>query len=321
MIDTNPLAELPPFKFNRLLHGKLSDDEQRAELYRQLHDERRLQVFRSPADAHAGSGTTPLFNQQVVLLSERAHVLQALTDDHHFSNAPYRTLGSGTFMLGLDGMAHAEQLGFARRALRFSPAEIQVLAALAWSAARVVPLQTRRFDAALLAEQVALRYAALLFGFPLSEHPYLEAAMRSGYQQLVYQIIGRHFSLDLALEPRAKAAGGALLQHTVDLLNRYAAGEVPDDLGELRRAPGLAEFRPVCQRVAEDPGEQSATELAVIVCGLIAGTIGNVQACVAIALDAIVSAPVGAAPRPGLRPTGSIDSPLGDVGRACRCAR
>lgn len=306
MFDLDASGTLTPFQFNQRLLQALSCDAQRAALYAQLQQAPRLLQFQSMAQAApdpAAPGTVPPFHQTVTLLTAREHIDLALRDGRHFSNAPYAALGSGTFMLGLDGMAHAMQRGFAQRLMKYSPQELAALTDLAWRAAAVLPLKQRRFDVAALAEQVGLRFAALLFGLPMHEHPYLEAAMRSGYQHLVYQIIGRHFSYDPAVPVTAQRAGAAFLQRTVALLGDYAAGHVPDDVRELQQhlavagqAPGMAalqRFQPVCARLVAEPSELSGTEMASLVGGLIAGTIGNVQASVAIALQALLAAPQG----------------------------
>ncbi|MDT7833649.1 cytochrome P450 [Aquabacterium sp. OR-4] len=307
MLDLDAPGTLTPFQFNQRLLQVLSCDEARAGLYAQLLREPRLLQFQSMAQAApdpAAPGAVPAFHQTVTLLTAREHIDQAMRDDRHFSNAPYAALGSGTFMLGLDGMAHAMQRGFAQRLLKYQPAELAALIDIAWRAAAVLPLKQRRFDAAALAEQVGLRFAALLFGFPLHEHPYLEAAMRYGYQHLVYQIIGRHFSYDPAVPVAAQRSGALFLQRCVAVLGDYARGEVPDDvrelqhnlaaIGQARGIEALKNFQPVCARLVAEPSELSGTEQASLVGGLIAGTIGNLQACVSIALQALMSAPQGA---------------------------
>lgn len=303
MPDLAAPGTLTPFQHNQRLLQALSSDDQRAALYDRLLREPRLLQFQSMAQAAAPDaaqpGTVPPFHQTVVLLTAREHIDLAMRDDRHFSNAPYAALGSGTFMLGLDGMAHALQRGFAQRVLKYGPAELAALTDIAWRAAAVLPLKQRRFDAAALAEQVGLRFAALLFGFPLAEHPYLEAAMRYGYQHLVYQIVGRHFSYDPAAPVAAQKAGALFLQRCVGLLGGYARGELPDDVRELQQTlaaiaqargiEALQHFQPLCARLVAEPSELSGTELASLVGGLIAGTIGNVQASVSIALQALLS--------------------------------
>lgn len=302
---TDPDAPpLTPYQFNQQLQRTLADDASRDALYAQLRASGEVIQFQSLAAAPVLTGAVPQYHQTVALLTAREHVELALRDDRLFSNAPYQPLGSGTFMLGLDGMAHALQRGLAARLLRYNPAEIGALVEIAWQAASVLPLKGRRFDAAQLGEQVGLRYAALLFGYPLDQHGVLEASMRAGYQQLVHQIIGRHFTFDPVPQKTAEAAGAVFLMRTLALLSGYAAGETPDDvvelkaqlqaIGQQRGLPGLDHFVPVAERLVAEPGELSGHEMASLLGGLIAGTIGNVQASVALALDALLLDPASA---------------------------
>ena len=299
MTDPQTLAlmspQLPPLHANRALLQALSDDTQRAALYRQLREARQVLQFTSTADARSPgqAAELPVLRQTVALLTAREHIDLAFSDTVHFSNASYRPLGSGTFMLALDGPAHAQQRLQAAQLLRKLPAaHLHALIAGAWKTAAVLPLKQRSFNAAALAEQVALRFVGFLFGFPFSEHPVLEAAIGLGYQQLVYQIVGRHFEPQPLLEPTARAAGGRLLVSINTLLADYLRGDVPDDIQDLQKqAPG---FVPLCQHLVAEPGTATLGELAVLVGGLMAGTIGNVQASVAIALDHLLDSPAQA---------------------------
>lgn len=288
MFDLKTFSQLGALQANRLLLDTLSDDQRRADLYRQLRQARQVLRFTSTADA--GAPGAPVYRQTVVLLAAREHIDLAFSDASHFSNSPYRPLGSGTFMLALDGTAHAQQRQQGIDLLKqIQRPYLQPLIDSAWDIAAVLPLKQRGFNAAVLAEQVALRFAGLLFGLPFSDHPLLEAAMRAGYQQLVYQIVGRHFEPQLLLDSKAKATGAMLAMSLNALLGQYLRGQVPDDIRELqRKAPG---FVPLLQRLAEAPGESTLAELSVLAGGLIAGTIGNVQASVAIALDELLDGP------------------------------
>ena len=299
MLDLDAQAQTPPFRFSQTLLDALSDDRQRSQLYAQLRQSQQVLVFQSQADArdnlsssHAGGhagGDVPVFHQDVALLTTRAHIEQALSDGQHFSNSAYKPLGSGTFMLALDGAGHALQRGLAVRLLRpYTPEVIAALIGLAWQTAAVLPLKTRSFNAAALAEQVALRFAGFLFGHPFNAHPVLEASMRSGYQHLVYQIVGRHFVFQPQWEAGAKLAGARFMMDTTELLGQYLRGQVPDDIQQLqRRLPG---FEPLCQRAVAEDVECSLTELGVLMGGLMAGIVGNIQASVAIALDHLLDA-------------------------------
>jgi cytochrome P450 len=303
------LAEhVRPFEANRILFKWLSDDADRAALYRYLSIHRPLLKFQSRADTKAAQerDNTSVFQQSVYLLSKREHVVCALTDTERFSNAPYRELGSGTFMLALDGGDHQPQRDFAAAYLKSLQAPtIAALAEVAFLAAAALPLKQRQFDLAELAEQTALRFMGFLFGYAQKDHTLLESSMRAAYLGLNYQILGRHFVTEPGIMPEAERGMGALLQRTAALLDLYceqigraqkdAIEAIDLELKEIRayknrsgRRP-LEDFVPLLRRIAGQAGPNAAsnysgTELAVVIVGLIAGTIGNVQASVAIAI-------------------------------------
>ncbi len=298
------------YEANRLLFKWLSDDDARVALYRHLLDrKKRVLEFQSRADTKTGPTGESEFHQDVYLLSAREDVERALTDTANFSNEPYQALGSGTFMLGLDGGDHGLQREFASAFLHVDAKTIATLSTLAFKAAAVLPLKRRQFDLVELAEQVALRFVGFLFGFAQADHPKLEATMRQAYLGLNYQILGRHFVSAPGVIDNANTGMGALLQRVAYLIDLYreCIGQEQEDeyqvidleLKELReytdehnRRP-LEKFVPVLRTLAEReravliPKQRySGTELAVIVVGLIAGTIGNVQASVSIAINA-----------------------------------
>src|SRR5206468_1025921 len=96
-------ADGTTFQQNRLLFSWLCDEHQRAALYQELLQAPRVLPFTSRADAKARASDPgdSQYHQTVYLLTQRAHIEQALTDTASFSNSPYLALGSGTFMLGL----------------------------------------------------------------------------------------------------------------------------------------------------------------------------------------------------------------------------
>ena len=287
MVDLDDFLKKGPLQANRWLLDVLQHDGERADLYRQLRARRQLLRFTSTADA--GSPGQPVYRQEVVLLALPEHIERALTEADKFSNSPYRALGSGTFMLGLDGPPHTAQRTQAGPLLAAISPWLPALNKIAWNIAAVLPLKQRGFDAAGLAEQVALRFAGLLFGLPPQDHVLLETAMRLGYQQLTYQIVGRHFEPQPLLDIRAKGAGGAFAARMTELLGEYLRGDVPQDILDLQtRLPG---FVPLLQALAREPGGATLAELTVLAGGLIAGMIGNVQASVAIALDCLLESP------------------------------
>jgi len=297
-----------PFEANRILFTWLSDDADRAALYKYLSIHRPLLRFQSRADikAHGKCDRDSVFRQSVYLLSKREHVVRALTDTERFSNAPYRELGSGTFMLALDGGDHQPQRDFAAAYLKSLQApSIAALAELAFLAAAALPLKQRQFDLAELAEQAALRFMGFLFGYAQKDHTLLESSMRAAYLGLNYQILGRHFVTKPGIMDEAEKGMGALLQRTAALLDLYRAQigreqkdefeAIEDEIKEIRAyenrsgSQPLEQFVPLLRRIAGQSGPNpasnySGTELAVVIVGLIAGTIGNVQAAVSIAI-------------------------------------
>ena len=322
--DLSPFSEAQKgdkhYQANRVLLSWLADDSDRAALYQYLRETEQNPVgleFQSCADTKANADDLSAFHQNVWLLTSRNIVNRALTDEALFSNEPYQALGSGTFMLGLAGKPHQVQREFAHAVIQ-PCAALDLLANLAFRAAATGPLKQRRFDLCYLAEQAALRLAGYLFGVPNGDHLLLEAAMRAAYRGLNYQIIGRHFVVaDAEDAAKGKIAAAKFTARLAAIISGYqdaalpaddaADGKprapspeenlkrLPDDLREfktdfetLSARPGmerLKDFKPVCEFLAEGAGHYSGTELAIIVAGMIAGTIGNIQASVSIAIN------------------------------------
>jgi len=353
-----------PFDANRILLTWLSDDADRAELYRYLSIHRPVLKFQSRADTQSHPTGNSVFHQDVYLLTRRDDIVRALTKTAEFSNAPYRDLGSGSFMLGLDGGDrddHDAQRAFASAYLRhigtppgtgrddpktenafadyvrdFPPPPrangtgetegqaferylhhvdrqtISALSSVAFMAAAALPLKQRQFDLVELAEQAAVRFVGFLFGFAQADHWLIQETMRDAYLGLNYQILGRHFVSEPGIIPKANVSMGKLLRRTAELIDIYCArigreqedeyDTLTDELTELQAYKDqhllqpLADFVPILRRIGQqDPAttkqEFSGTELAVIVVGMIAGTIGNVQASVAIAINEYFSLP------------------------------
>jgi cytochrome P450 len=300
-LTTGPQDDL----LNHRLFSILSDNAQRSQLYQELLAQPQVLSFTSRADTKFRStddGNSE-YHQTVHLLTQRAHIEQALTDTVRFSNAPYLALGSGTFMLGLDKDKptpatdeHLAQRKLAMQAFRFSPATIAVLSGVAYQAASTLPLKSRYFDLALLAEQAALRFVGFMFGFAQSDIALLERTTRLAYAGMGYQMYARHFVTSPGTLLEASAGMGALLVRVAQLIDLYQhpigrtevdeAKAIGDELEELQAFhPALASFKPVLKGLAENPGGFSGTELAAIVVGSIAGIVGNVQASVSIAIS------------------------------------
>lgn len=328
--DLSPFTEAQKgdkhYQANRVLLSWLADDSDRAALYQYLRETEKNPVgleFQSCADTKANADDLSAFHQNVWLLTSRNIVNRALTDEALFSNEPYQALGSGTFMLGLAGKPHQVQREFADAVIQ-PCAALDLLANLAFRAAATGPLKQRRFDLCYLAEQAALRLAGYLFGVPNGDHLLMEAAMRAAYRGLNYQIIGRHFVVaDAEDAAKGKIAAAKFTARLAAIISGYqdaalpeeknANGKprapspeenlkrLPDDLREfktdfetLSARPGmerLKDFKPVCEFLAEGAGHYSGTELAIIVAGMIAGTIGNIQASVSIAINQFFQEP------------------------------
>ena len=201
-----------PAEANRLLFTWLSDDDERAKLYRCLLNSSEVLKFQSRADITERSTLhDSVFHQEVYLLAKRQHVQRALTTPEEFSNSPYRALGSGTFMLGLDDADHEKQRAFAREFLHYDAPTIDALASVAFKAAAVLPSKQREFDLVDVCEQVALHFVGFLFGFEEADHFRLGETMRAAFLGLNHQIVGRHFVSEPATIPNASIAMGLLL--------------------------------------------------------------------------------------------------------------
>lgn len=298
-VDLIVYAAASDFKKNHLLFDWLGDDERRGELYEAVNAQ-RAGVLKFPSLARDTAlptlpktppDTTPGF---AYLITSRVLIEQALRDPTRFSNSPYVELGSGSFMLALDegGPQHARrqlQMAAAGPAFHLTPTQTQDLCAYAFRAAAPMALRTSGFDLADLAEQAALRFCAALYGYPAADYPLLEDTLRRAYRALNHQILGRHFLSDPLVLPEADAAMARLLARTSVLIGEYALGvsDRPEDLED----PGgaLPRLRRVMAVLAEDPGALSAEERAVFVVGAMVGSVGNVQASVCIAMQALLA--------------------------------
>ena len=293
-----------PYPQNHRLFSLLCDDTQRAALYQELLRRPQVLPFTSRADTkfRATDAGNSQYHQTVYLLTQRAHIERALTDSAFFSNAPYLALGSGTFMLGLDKDqpspatdAHLAQRKLAMQAFKYDPATIAVLSVVAHKATSTLPLKSRYFDLATLAEQAALRFVGFLFGFAQADIALLERTTRMAYAGMGYQMFARHFVTSPGTLLDASTGMGALLVRVAQLIDQYQtpisrvdsdeAKTIAAELAELQAFhPALAQFQPVLPSLAKIAGAYSGTELAAIVVGAIAGIIGNVQASVSIAI-------------------------------------
>lgn len=313
-LDTYAATQaLSPRHANHQLFEWLSDDEQRLDLYRCLRKQPQVLKIQSRADVKQNHDDhlPNKYVQDIYFLSSREHVEQAFKNsDSDFSNAPFKALGSGNFMLEMDKSAeHTAQRAFAGAYLHFDAATIHALCTVSFLAAAVLPLKRRHFDMAELAEQAALRFVGFLFGFAQADHVMLEGWMRKTARALSYQTFARHFVTDPAAIPDNAVALAALAKRIAELIDLYQGQigtrqsdefqTIEDELKELRGFEfknsnlSLAGFTPILRRMGSNqttipnqpPCNYSTNELAVIVSGLIAGTVSNVQSGAALVIS------------------------------------
>lgn len=259
------------YQANQLLYRWLNDDAQRARLYAQMKAAGRT-TLRFPSLAYPATVERPGEAYLVTHPDDIAHALQ------HLSVAPYAALGGGQFMLAMDaGPEHTAQRNYALKLLDAVAGHAETSAKLAFRRASVLAFKRADFDLAALAEAFALRYVSVLFGFPDQAYGVLKGTMARLYEELCFQILGRHFSGEPMkprpfVEPKDK-----LDQWIIDML---------DGTGPTERRISIRDAakygRPVLAQMQDDDGGYDRQQLAVIVQGLMGGTIGNVQASVCI---------------------------------------
>ena len=143
------------------------------------------------------------------------------------------------------------------------------------------PLNSHEFDLAIdVAEQAALHFVKLLFGFRDEAQGVLQRLAIGAYERLVFQIIGRHFV----------AAADSNLPPLGSLKAKWLKGELQKEIDFAARSKGDEPFREgapkesVIKKLDRYPGGLDREMLEVIVAGLIAGTVGNVRAAVPIVI-------------------------------------
>ena len=264
------------YEKNQLLFSWLRDEDARTELFAEMRSAKPIIKFTSRAPRRVNGKTRN--KQAVYLLSRRKDILKALK---HFSNAPYGALGTGTFMLGLDGPdpEHVRQRQYMARQFRYSEAELTAAAERAWQAASVLPLKRPSFDLVKdIAEQAALRFTIMLFGFEDKDLPVLSKTMALAYRGMSYQMFARHFVTEPGTVPKAMQGMGGLMQRIAEII----------DAGAPHSNPVIAE--PVLKRLASNPEDFSGRELAVMAVGSIAGIIGNFEASISLAVAGMFKA-------------------------------
>jgi hypothetical protein len=301
---------------NRVLFDWLCDDADRAALLTTLMStgaplDVPSRAFHEDDPCPPLSSTPSQGHDWATLITCRDDVEFILKRADLFTNRPYRMLGSGSFMLGLDPAHpdwHAAQRRAAASALIVWSAggTLDALCKLAVDQAGVASLARKQFDLAEFAEQAALRFCEVLFGFAFTDHGLLEDALRRGYRALTYLNLGRHFvsepdTIPLAREPMARLQRRAdELLCEYDRLERYPERPLPAYAPNKQREgwprgvtpPSeyeLGDVEPLLKYWAKNPHGLSGEQLAVMGVGLLVGLVGNVQASVCIAVDHILN--------------------------------
>lgn len=291
-------------KKNQLVFEWLGHDTWRKDLYAAIRSQPDG-VLRVPSrarheDADQGKHAGAALTHEVILVANPVLVTQALTDGKSFSNAPYNRLGSGDFLLGLDpngsdaldASRHDEQSKALRAAFDgVTEPDLSSLARWCSRAAVTTMLGVPRFDAALLAEQAALRFCQVLFGFARSDLPTLTDTLRTAYRAMTMQMLGRHFVTEPLALVNGRLAMGQLATRAGQLMQDYALGDPAWPEGREEPGDGLPGLTPVLQALATFQGALDGHERAVLVVGALAGTVGNIQAATCIVLEHLLADP------------------------------
>lgn len=249
----------------------------------------------------------------VALITDPADVAAALANPRDFSNLPYAEIGGASFMLALDPPAahgardwHAEQRAVATDLLgRIPQRQLEAVAQLAVKRAAVLSLRSASFDLAEYAEQAALRYFALAFGYSAADHAVLEDAARRGYRALQYVIVGRHFTSEPATFPLAQQALARLATRTSALLHDYARlqrgprkafrpGPPPADASwpegvQTYSEAGLGGLAdPLLRLLPGAARSLGGQDLCNMVGGLLVGMVGNVQTSLCLMVQSLL---------------------------------
>lgn len=264
---------------NTLLLDWLSDDVHRPALYGELRRSGLyLPKILSCAKRELENGK--LADQFVHLLTHTRDIDNALANG---SSSPYQALGGGTFVLAMDnGEGHEEQRRFLMTLLHTADApaafieKVNKESVLACRKAMVRPGKLEEFDlVADVAEPAALHFVSALFGFPRDDYGLLLDTMRRTHQAMIAQMFSRHFAPERLTIEAGKLAMGQLTQRVAALIAEATRTQptTPPDQWTL------------IEKLARNPGDNSGSELAIAVVGMIAGIVGNIIASASIAID------------------------------------
>jgi hypothetical protein len=206
--------------------------------------------------------------------------------------------------------SHDRQRDYCYQLLKDLAPAFDAIATVAFKAGAALPLKQRKFDLADLAETVAVNYVARLFGFSQSDLPMLKATAPKIGNALTHVNIAQHFVSDLAVIKQAKEALATITQRAAELIDLYDRPigqdqkdrwvDLADEFkqlrdywfehpehGKTRKVQSLKamEFKPMMQLMAKDKSVFSTTEKAIMVAGLVGGTITNLRSALCIAVN------------------------------------
>ncbi len=208
-----------------LLWDWLRDDEHRPKLYACLRKNKPIFSFQSCAESEDKTGQ-PNYRQTVYLLTRQKDIDHAL---EHFSNAPFKPLGGGSFALSSDNNEtdqHEAKREFLMGMMRSIVHDVDYVAALAVKHSMVSVSKKAHFDLVTdLAEQAAVRFVTGLYGYSDNDHLLMLEGMRALYNSMIMQILGRHFVSVPLIMPTADIAGGKLSTRTNELIDEYLNGK------------------------------------------------------------------------------------------------
>jgi len=325
------------YRRNRLLLHWLSHDTSRAELFALInrHFGGKL-LFPSrdsaPRECECVGLDVPRKpavpgHMNVTLVTNRAGIDEVLGQPERYASRVYAELGGGSFMLALDPTtakvedAHAKQRHAFSDSFPRDPSVLRQIAHASCKAAAVMSFRAPTFDLADFAEQAALRYCQMLMGYSLYDYSLLERSLRAAYRGLVHQVYERHFVTDPNVIPNARKALGELLTRTAALIDAYAEVRNGDeDHGELKgcqdplRPPG---FHPVLKMMGlRENSDLNGEQRAIVATGAAIGTVGNVQAAICIAVQALFKDNNlrAKATQLALKPDASVGKGVGEAG-------
>ena len=219
--DFKTASEQSTFAANALLWRWLQSGTHRAALYRELREsDNPILEFESriTVEEDDGSRSSEITRnqQKVYLLTSPEHIEKAF---QHFSNEPYKALGTGNPVVlasdNNDEDQHQLKRQIVSNAFMLSddmPGYIQTVAAYACHHALVLSKKQDDFDFVKnVAEEAALIFVEGLYGIEFKNHPVLHDAMEGIYDGMAYQMLARHFITEPVVPVKAMQGAGALI--------------------------------------------------------------------------------------------------------------